>query len=41
MKSFKNPHEIFQKECLEVAARFTDLIEAQDVLRGFDAKQNN
>jgi alkylhydroperoxidase/carboxymuconolactone decarboxylase family protein YurZ len=34
----QNPYEIFQKECPEVAARFNDLIEAQNALKGLDAK---
>lgn len=34
----KNPYELFQKECPEVADRFNDLIEAQKSLKGLDAK---
>lgn len=34
----QNPYELFQKECPEVASRFNDLIEAQKLLEGLDAK---
>ncbi len=34
----KNPYELFQKECPELAARFNDLVEAQKALKVFDAK---
>lgn len=34
----KNPYELFQKECPEVADRSNDLIEAQKSLKGLDAK---
>jgi len=34
----KNPYEVFQKECPEVAARFNDLIEAQKSLEGLNTK---
>jgi alkylhydroperoxidase/carboxymuconolactone decarboxylase family protein YurZ len=32
------PYEIFQKKCPKVAARFNDLIKAQNALKGLDAK---
>jgi alkylhydroperoxidase/carboxymuconolactone decarboxylase family protein YurZ len=39
MKSMnQNPYEIFQTECPEVAAGFSDLIEAQKALKGLDTK---
>lgn len=34
----QNPYEIFLEECPEVAARFDDLIKAQQSLKGLDAK---
>ena len=33
-----NPFEMFQKECPDIAARFSDLVEAQKALKGLDAK---
>jgi len=34
----KNPYEIFQKECPELAERFNNLIEVQRSLKGLDQK---
>jgi len=34
----KNPYEVFQKECPDLAARFNDLVEAQRSLKGLDSK---
>ena len=34
----RNPFEMFQKECPDIAARFSDLVEAQKALKGLDAK---
>jgi AhpD family alkylhydroperoxidase len=34
----KNPYEIFQKECPELAERFNNLVEVQRSLKGLDAK---
>jgi AhpD family alkylhydroperoxidase len=34
----KNPYEVFQEECPDLAARFNDLVEAQKSLKGPDAK---
>ncbi len=34
----KNPYEIFQKECPELAERFNNLVEVQRSLKGLDPK---
>jgi alkylhydroperoxidase/carboxymuconolactone decarboxylase family protein YurZ len=34
----KNPYEIFQKECPELAERFNNLVEVQRSLKGLDQK---
>ncbi len=34
----KNPYEVFQKECPELAASFNDLVAAQRDLKGLDPK---
>ena len=34
----KNPYEIFQKECPELAERFNNLVEVQHSLKGLDPK---
>ncbi|MFA4824661.1 MAG: carboxymuconolactone decarboxylase family protein [Methanoregula sp.] len=34
----KNPYEIFQKECPELAERFNNLVEVQRSLKGLDLK---
>ena len=34
----KNPFELFQQECPELAARFNNLVEAQKSLTGLDPK---
>jgi AhpD family alkylhydroperoxidase len=34
----ENPYQIFQKECPELAARFNDLVEAQQSLKGMNPK---
>jgi len=34
----KNPFELFQQECPELAARFNDLVEAQKSQKGLDPR---